>query len=196
MQRIFQNDTGTAFLDIGAFPDMELLAQCVADVRPLLEVKPAITSYGKACHQQRNVGFFSDASEGYAYSNTMMRAQPLTPATARLLAAVCALLPPAQFNGILVNEYTGGSDYISAHSDSELGIDPVGVVSVSCGAERTFRIRDKGGAKHRIVADVPTAHGGVMHMGGDFQALYTHEIPVQRRVREPRISFSFRSHNK
>jgi len=31
-------------------------------------------------------------------------------------------------------------------------------------------------------------------MGGDFQNVYTHEIPVQKKVKDGRISFSFRKH--
>jgi hypothetical protein len=32
-------------------------------------------------------------------------------------------------------------------------------------------------------------------MGGKFQELYTHEIPKQTKIKESRISFTFRKHN-
>jgi len=32
-------------------------------------------------------------------------------------------------------------------------------------------------------------------MGGNFQKLYTHEIPIQKKIKESRISFTFRKHN-
>ena len=31
-------------------------------------------------------------------------------------------------------------------------------------------------------------------MGGNFQKLYTHEIPIQKKIKEYRISFTFRKH--
>ena len=68
MERVFQNTTGTAFLDRAIFTDRELLEQCIAYVEPQLEERPEIIVYGKVCKQQRNVGFFSDESIGYKYS--------------------------------------------------------------------------------------------------------------------------------
>lgn len=35
-----------------------------------LDITPEIIVYGKLCHQQRNVGFYSDTSIGYNYSTT------------------------------------------------------------------------------------------------------------------------------
>ena len=48
-----------------------------------------------------------------------------------------------EYNGILVNKYKTGEDYISAHSDDEKCLNDVGVVAISYGATRKFRIRDK-----------------------------------------------------
>ena len=98
-----------------------------------------------------------------------------------------------QFNGILVNKYMDGNDYIGAHSDDETGLDTVGVISISYGAERIFRIRKKETKQH--ICDEPTTHCSIIHMGGNFQKLYTHEIPIQKKIKEPRISFTFRKHN-
>ena len=99
----------------------------------------------------------------------------------------------AEFNGILVNKYMDGNDYISAHSDDETGLDSVGVVSISYGSERIFRIRNK--ETKEIICDELTTHCSILHMGGNFQKLYTHEIPIQKKIKEPRISFTFRKHN-
>jgi alkylated DNA repair dioxygenase AlkB len=98
----------------------------------------------------------------------------------------------ADFNGILVNKYMNGNDYIGAHSDDESGLDKVGVVSISYGAERIFRIRDK--KTKKIICNEVTTHCSVLHMGGDFQKIYTHEIPIQKKVKNSRISFTFRKH--
>ena len=86
-----------------------------------------------------------------------------------------------------------GNDYISAHSDDETGLDSVGVVSISYGSERIFRIRNK--VTKEIMCDELTTHCSILHMGGNFQKLYTHEIPIQKKIKESRISFTFRKHN-
>ena len=192
MERVFQNIDNTAFLDKGSFINKELLEKCIIDIEPQLELKLEIVIFGKICKQQRNIGFFSDKSKGYKYSNKMMESKPLTKSISELLDIVNNELG-TQFNGILVNKYMDGNDYISAHSDDESGLDLIGVISISYGAERIFRIRKKD--TKQIIYDTLTIHCSILHMGGNFQKLYTHEIPIQKKIKEPRISFTFRKHN-
>jgi alkylated DNA repair dioxygenase AlkB len=191
MERVFQNVGGNAFLDKGIFINKELLEQCISYVEPQLEERPEIIIYGKICKQHRNVGFFSDESIGYKYSKKLMKSKPLSKSMTDLLVTVNKMLG-TKFNGILVNKYIDGNDYIGAHSDDETGLDSIGVVAISYGSERIFRIRDKN--DKTIVCDEPTTHCGILHMGGNFQKLYTHEIPIQKKIKGPRISFSFRKH--
>ena len=120
-----------------------------------------------------------------------MKSIQLSTAMAELLDTVNHMLG-SDFNGILVNQYIDGSDYISAHSDDEAGVDAIGVVSISYGSERTFRIRDK--ATKGVLCDVNMTHASMLQMGGKFQGLYTHEIPIQKKVKDSRISFTFRKH--
>ena len=192
MNRVFQNTEGTAFLDKGNFINKELLENCIRDIEPQLEERPEIVIFERKCKQQRNVGFFSNESIGYKYSKKMMGSKALSESMSELLhkinMAICA-----EFNGILVNKYMDGNDYISAHSDDETGLDSVGVVSISYGSERKFRIRNK--ETKEIMWDELTTHCSILHMGGNFQELYTHEIPIEKKIKEPRISFTFRKHN-
>ena len=192
MERVFQNTEGTAFLDKGNFINKELLENCIIDIEPQLEERPEIVIFGKICKQQRNVAFFSNESIGYKYSKKMMDSKALSESMSELLRiinmAICA-----EFNGILVNKYMDGNDYISAHSDDECGLDLAGVVSISYGSERIFRIRSK--ATKEIMCDELTTHCSILHMGGNFQKLYTHEIPIQKKIKDSRISFTFRKHN-
>ena len=192
MIRVFQNTDNTAFLDKGLFLNKELLEKCIIDIEPQLEEKPEIIIFGKKCKQQRNIGFFSDKSIGYKYSKKMMESKPLTTSMSELLTIINNIIG-AEFNGILVNKYMDGNDYISAHSDDETGLDALGVISISYGAERIFRIRKKETKQH--ICDEITTHCSILHMGGNFQKLYTHEIPIQKKIKEPRISFTFRKHN-
>ncbi len=161
---------------------------------PLIE-KPEIRIYGKVCRQQRNVGFFAAPGvPGYKYSGQQTTVTDIAqhPILQRYLDLINDVTG-GSFNGVLVNLYKDGTQYISAHSDDERGLDDaVGVASISFGATRTFRIRDK--ATKAIVVDVQHEAGQMMVMSGAFQREYTHEIPVQKRIRQPRISLTFRRH--
>lgn len=168
-----------------------MLDQCVSYVEPQLVERPEIIVYGKPCKQHRNVGFFSDESIGYKYSKKLMESKPLSPSLTDLLVSINKMLGTT-FNGILVNKYIDGNDYIGAHSDDETGLDGIGVVAISYGSERIFRIRNKN--DKTIVCNEPTTYCGILHMGGNFQKLYTHEIPMQKKIKESRISFTFRKH--
>ena len=190
-------DTGRSFLSLSTYPNRDLLNQCVEAAKPFLHHKPTIVVYGKHAHQRRNVGFFSDESRGYRYSHTLMPSQPLPEALRRLLADINQQFGAA-FNGILVNEYQDGNDYIGAHSDDESGLDArAGVIAISVGATRKFRIRKKPAdytmAGERVM-DILTTDSQVMQMGGDFQREFKHEIPAEKKVKEARVSFTFRRH--
>lgn len=156
-----------------------------------LLLKPPIQLYGKTVYQQRNIGFFSDTSIGYYYSGQLAKAKRLNPHCAELMGTINAQFG-TKFNGILVNHYEDGNNYISDHSDDEKNLDPGGVIAISYGAERKFRIRDK--VTKSIVMDVPTTSNGLIHMGGDFQKEFTHGIPVEKKVQGARYSLTFRTH--
>lgn len=185
-------ETKTSSLQIGMFENQELVEQCVIETKNLLEERPQLVMFGKPACQPRNVGFFSDTSIGYKYSTTMMASKPLTTGLKKMLDLVNSMFPKANFNGILINTYQDGNDNIGKHSDNQKELSSVGVVAISHGAVRKFRIRDKDG---KIIKDIPTTSGSIMWMEGDFQKEFTHEIPVEKKVKTSRTSFTFRSHN-
>ena len=99
----------------------------------------------------------------------------------------------ARFNGLLVNKYTDGEDYISSHSDDERGLDPsIGVLVISWGAERTFRLRHNGNIVHNAQTK---PYYALLMAGSDFQAKLKHEIPRSKRVTMCRVSFTWRVHH-
>tara|TARA_A100001015_G_scaffold239982_2_gene273527 strand:+ start:807 stop:1259 length:453 start_codon:yes stop_codon:yes gene_type:complete len=147
---------------------------------------------GKVCHQRRCVGFFSDQSIGYYYSNNLAKSKKMTPSLIKLLDTINHIYN-SEYNGILINKYKSGEDYISAHSDDEKNLDKSGVVAISFGAKRKFRIRDKNTKK--IVNDFYLNSGEMLQMGGNFQKEFTHEIPIEKKIKTERISFTFRKHN-
>ena len=186
-------ETEQSFMRFQEFPDKEILEKCVKETTELLDVNPEIKIFGKICHQRRCVGFFSNDSVGYRYSNQLSRSKPMTESLQKMLEIVNTIYG-TNFNGILINKYQNGNDYISAHSDSEENCDANGVVAISYGATRKFRIRDK--KTKKIVNDFYLEHGSMLIMGGNFQQEFTHEIPIEKKIKEERISFTFRKHSE
>lgn len=159
-----------------------------------LDYHPQIVIYGRPCRQHRSVSFFSDQSAGYRYSGQFATSKPMTESLRALLAYVNESFN-ASFNGILINKYASGEEYISRHSDDEHALDrEAGVVAISTGAARIFRVRDK--TSGAIVADIDTQPHLVLQMAGDFQREFTHEIPETKKIQHARYSFTFRAHTK
>lgn len=156
-----------------------------------LESDPVVMVYGKKCRSHRRVGFFSDENTGYRFANQIAAAQPLTRTLRKLLRRVNRKLG-TDFNGILINHYRDGSDNIMAHSDSLDSLSNSTVAGISLGVSRKFRIRNK--KTKEIVVDFDTGHGEFLVMDGDFQKLFTHEIPTQKKVKGDRVSLTFRRH--
>jgi alkylated DNA repair dioxygenase AlkB len=184
--------TEKSYLTVKEFKEsLPLLTSCINEIENSLEIRPEVMLYGKILNQNRDVAFFSNTSIGYKYSGKLMASKPLTPHINTLLNTINELYK-SQFNGILVNRYIDGTNYIGAHSDDESGLDASGVVALSYGTTRKFRIRTK--CTKKIVQDIPMNSGEIIHMGGEFQKEFTHEIPVEKRVKGIRYSFTFRKH--
>ena len=169
----------------------DLIKNCINEVKDELLVKPPIQLYGKTVYQQRSIGFFSDESIGYYYSGQLAKAKPLQPNSTELMTMINTRFG-TNYNGILVNKYDDGNNYIGDHSDDETNLDKGGVISISYGDVRKFRIRDK--LTKKIIMDIPTISNSIIHMGGDFQKEFTHGIPVEKKVKGVRYSFTFRKH--
>jgi alkylated DNA repair dioxygenase AlkB len=163
-------------------------------ISPYLLYHPAIHVYGKVAHQQRSIGFFTDDRrvKGYKYSGQIISKQKLTPIMNNIMVRINRDIG-ASFNAILLNYYADGTEYISAHSDSQTGLENGIVASISVGVNRTFRIRNK--ITTDIVYETPTFEKGLIIMTGRFQDEFTHEIPIEKNITLPRWSLTFRTHN-
>ncbi len=170
-----------------------LLEKCIKEISDKLDKTPPIVVFGKQAIQHRNIGFFSNTSIGYHYSRQLSASKPLTESLTELLNLINSIFE-SDFNGILINEYPDGEHYIGKHSDDESALSNAGVVCISYGASRKFRIRNK--LTNEIVMDIPTKSQEILIMRGDFQKEFTHEIPVEKKVKSKRISFTFRKHLK
>jgi alkylated DNA repair dioxygenase AlkB len=184
--------TSDSFLSVRTIPFIKnIIDTCVIEIKDKLILNPKVIVFGKEGTQHRSIGFFSNESIGYHYSNQLAKSQQLTPSL-KLLLQIINILYDSDFNGILINKYKDGSDNIGKHSDDEKGLSNIGVVAISYGAVRKFRIRDK--KTDKIIQDIPTNPFELLHMGGKFQSHFTHEIPTEKKIKEERISFTFRKH--
>ena len=156
----------------------EIIDKCIDEVKDCLDIKPPIKFMGKIVYQQRDIGFFSNETEGYYYSGKLASSKPLKPNLVELLKIVNTLFG-SSYNGILVNRYNDGTNYISEHSDNENTLDDIGVVAISYGTIRKFRIRNKI-TKEKVI-DIPTTSYSLIQMGGNFQNEFLHGIPIEKK---------------
>ena len=189
METIIKTDKSS--LTVYEFDNPDLIKACILDIVDKLLVNPPIKVFNKPAIQHRSIGFFSNTSIGYHYSNQLAKSQQLTKNLEILLHKINEKFN-VNFNGILVNKYQNGNDYIGSHSDDEKNLTKAGVVAISSGVSRKFRIRDK--KTNKIVKDIPTKENHIIQMVGDFQKEFKHEIPIERKIKESRYSFTFRRH--
>ena len=169
-------ETATSFLKIYSFPDKELLDNCILDIKKKLSV-----------NRYRKVGFFSDDFSGdYMYGKMKIaKTEVLSPNMKNLLNMINEIFE-TDYNGILVNEYENGNNFIEKHRDSK-NHPTNGVLIISYGATRTFRIFD---SKNKIT-EIPLIEGQVLHMSKDFQTEFEHDLKIEPAVKEKRYSLSF-----
>jgi alkylated DNA repair dioxygenase AlkB len=125
----------------------------------------------------------------YYYSGKVHEVKPV-PEVLKPFKEFVNELGLGEFNQVLVNWYENGHHYIGKHRDNESQFeDKSPIVSISLGAERTFRIRsykdlsfssnDKiiSFKQNEIIKDIKMSHGLLLVMGGEFQKELTHEVP-------------------
>ncbi|WP_227803892.1 alpha-ketoglutarate-dependent dioxygenase AlkB family protein [Marinomonas profundi] len=95
------------------------------------------------------------------------------------------------FNALLLNWYQDGEEYMGWHADDEKALGPAPVVAMlSLGAQRPFVFRLK--ANHQIKHSVALEDQSWLIMSASTQVLWQHSLPVRKRIKEQRISLTFR----
>lgn len=149
-----------------------------------------IQLFGRQVLQPRLTAWCADPEINICYSGVTYQPQQWLPYLREIKTAVEALAG-CRFNGVLLNYYRDGQDSMGWHRDNEsyLGVEPA-IVSVSLGAERTFRLR------HRVAASDPVSleleHGSVLLMRGNSQVYWEHCLPKRKRVNARRVNLTFR----
>ena len=151
---------------------------------------------GESIETKRLVDFRADPGNSYRYSGSDHEQRPWTPRLALVKDMVEARLRTS-FNSCLCNYYVDGAAGMGWHSDreAELGDEPL-IASLSLGAERLFRFRRRPPwreAHGYRTWDFQLASGDLLLMRGSTQEHFEHELPVRRKIKDPRINLTFRT---
>jgi alkylated DNA repair dioxygenase AlkB len=94
------------------------------------------------------------------------------------------------YNGILVNWYTDGNEYIGYHSDDESKlVSNSDIYSITFGATRDFYLKNN---ETGVVHTYPLNHNNVLIMKSPCQQYYKHSVPKRLKCKESRINITFR----
>lgn len=165
------------------FLNLELLDKCIKESSSKLHES-----------RHRSVRFFSnETKEIYKYGKLEISSPiKLTPSLELILEQINKTFN-SDYNGIIINKYENGDQYIEKHSDSK-NHPKNGVMLISYGATRNFRVFDKKtGVK---ISDIPLIHGEMIHMGGEFQSEFEHDVEKEPHIKDKRYSISFHKYMK
>jgi alkylated DNA repair dioxygenase AlkB len=149
-----------------------------------------IKIFGKSVLQPRLTAYYGDEDKAYTYSGITM---PPLPWNAPLLQIKQKIEPlvNTQFNGVLLNLYRNGQDYIGWHSDDEHDLAKGSTIaSLSLGETRRFIFRRRD--NHQIKVELNLGDGDFLIMGGYTQKFWQHHVPKTAKSTEPRINLTFR----
>lgn len=142
--------------------------------------------FGKWHKLRRQTAWYGTAD--YRYSGQLKTAQPMLPVLLEIKTRVEELTKDF-YQGVLLNYYPDGLAGIGWHADDERDLVPnAAIASVSFGATRRFDLRHFDGEKLSINLE----DGSVMIMAGELQHYWKHQVPIQRKIKEPRINLTFR----
>lgn len=147
--------------------------------------------YGRHIVTKRQVAWFADGNFDYNYSNTSRPSLPWTPLLLELRAKVKEICGH-DYNSVLLNLYSDGSEGMGWHSDDEKGLgDAPNIASLSFGATRRFDIRHK---RTGATVKIPLESSRLIVMKNRSQSHWKHQVPKQLRVKEARINLTFRTY--
>ncbi|KLT43465.1 hypothetical protein CC85DRAFT_244040 [Cutaneotrichosporon oleaginosum] len=163
---------------------------------------PTLRIYNRAVQQSRAVAVYASSPRTIKYSGTEIRAHAFPPVLERVRRTVEARLAQ-RFDVCMLNRYDDGGVYIGRHSDT---CENLIIASLSLGAARSFVMtprmppRAAGGEgeerrrelEARETVRFTMQDRSLVVMQGKTQDYWKHEIPKERRVKEGRISLTFR----
>jgi alkylated DNA repair dioxygenase AlkB len=155
-----------------------------------------IKIFGKSVLQPRLTAYYG--TKAYTYSGVKMEPLPWNKPLLQIKEKIEPLVDIA-FNGVLLNLYRDGQDYIGWHSDDEKDLAKgdekdlaKGAVigSLSLGETRRFIFRRRDNHQNRI--ELSLSDGDFLIMGGETQKFWQHHVPKSAKSTHPRINLTFR----
>ena len=145
--------------------------------------------FGRHILVPRLTAWYGDAS--YTYSGLSHKPKKWLPVLNELRDLV-QYHTGKKFNSVLLNQYRGGQDSMSWHSDNELelGQNPA-IASLSFGGTRRFRLRSIANKKQTFSIDLRDA--SLLVMAGSLQHNWQHALPKTKKTVAPRINLTFRN---
>ena len=158
--------------------------------RHLTWERETLPMFGRDVVVPRQVAFIADQGKCYRYTGKDHYGSGW-PEWLLPIKEEAEVLAQQPFNCVLFNWYQNGEDYMGWHADDEKVLGPAPVVAMlSLGAERDFLFRLK--ADHKVKHKVLLEGNSWLIMHSSTQALWQHSLPVRKRIKEERISLTFR----
>ena len=148
--------------------------------------------FGKVYNEPRLTAIHGDDNvldRKYIYSKSVRKLSPMT-STLKELQNIVEKHTGIHFDFVLLNYYRDGNDKVGWHSDDEVMMDCSNIVSISLGAERPFKFREK--EDHKVIWKETLKNGSMLWMKSECQEKYEHEVPKCAKIQEPRINLTFR----
>ncbi len=144
--------------------------------------------FGKSVLQPRLTAYYG--TQAYRYSGVTMQPLPWNAPLLQIKAKIEPLVN-TQFNGVLLNLYRNGQDYMGWHSDDEKELAPgAAIASLSLGDSRRFIFRRRDDRRVKVALNL--SDGDFLVMGGDTQKFWQHQVPKSAKSTQPRINLTFR----
>lgn len=148
-----------------------------------------ILLFGKRVKVPRLEAYYALNGEAYGYSGQALTVQ-LFPSYLNELRLQVQEKTKSQFNALLINYYRDGQDSNGWHADNEksLGEEP-NIASLSLGAVRRFELKHMANG---IKKNILLANGSLLHMHGQLQKHYKHQLPKIKGLQQARLNLTFR----
>ncbi|CAL1262173.1 unnamed protein product [Larinioides sclopetarius] len=148
-----------------------------------------VVVFNKRYPVPKKVSAYGDKNLTYTFSGNTLPTKPLIPILVRILKEANKFLKDGSINYIFINRYKDGQDKIGSHRDNETDMDPnSSIVTFSFGAERTMIFKRSNFNSVKI----PLKNGSVLAMNPPINEFWYHEIPREKRIKDVRISLTFR----
>ena len=149
-----------------------------------------VTVYGKEYDSKRMSCYISSSDHDLGYNGMLSFDWTVVPIISEIRTVIEKFLE-TKYDYCLVHIYRDGNDNIGWHNDKEaLDSD---IASVSFGATRKFRFR-KIGQTTGFAEEILLNNGDLVHMKIGCQRRFKHCVPVEKKVKNPRINLTFRKY--